>query len=1082
MKRTSPVPVRLKLLYAALAIAVLVAGLPLRALAAPGDITTVAGTGTYGPPGNGGPPASAALQQPDGVAGAPGKLFISEQGNPYDQSSNDVRVVQNGVINIFAGGTIPPSNDGAPATQASISRPLAVIADQAGNLYITDWDRSTIRRVDAATGIITTVAGTASCGNALYTCSSGFAGDGGPATKALLNTPSGLALDKAGNLYIADRDNSRVRKVDASTGVITTVAGGGSPADGLGDNGPATSAQLGLPEGLAVDSAGNLFIGDLNNRVRRVDATTGIITTVAGEGGYGFAGDGGSATAAQLASPGDVSVDSAGDVFIADSGNCRIRKVDASGVISTVAGSAQCGQGGDGGQATSATIGYAGGVRVNAAGELFIADGDIRKVDAHGIISTIAGNGTHGTSGDGGPATKAETDAAGLDLDSAGNVFFPEQSSSRVRRVDAATGIITTVAGGGVGDGLPATSAALSGPRGLATDSSSNLYIADCGDGRVRKVDSSGVMTSVAGGLGEHGLGDGGPATSAALQCPAGVTFGGGAMYIADATDNRVRKVDSSGVISTVAGTGMAGFSGDGGPATAAQLNTPSGVAVDSAGNVYIADLNNNRVRKVDTHGVISTYAGNGASGGGLEGVAATSTPITWPSGLAIAPGGALVIAESGFARVREVNAQGVISTIAGNGIPGYSGDGGPGTSATLDSPRALAYDPSGNLLIADTNNAVIRSVAAGTPPPPPPVTKKTANCGITITQNLTLSSDIGPCPGDGVIIGADGVHLNLNGHTISGSFSHGGNSVGVRATGRQKLDISNGSVTGFDAGVALINGGGNTVRGMTVANNVGNTANSYNSTFGDGILMFSSGGNTVAGNTVAGNGPFDGIAMIGFGADNNLIQNNTVKDTTNTNRPYAPGLGLGITTNPFLGFDRPRTVSVYNNQIVGNVVSNNASAGISTVSNVGGVIRSNIAVHNGYGSPFGFAYPGNGIGVTHLSRATPDTDVVVENNQSINNRISGVDIYGLNNQILSNKADGNGIYDFIDENRDPNNNNMRDCYTNTWSGNQWGTGGISPTCAGAGGSQLPGGTTLPVAPEGPIPQGLGDPPVRMSP
>jgi parallel beta-helix repeat protein len=490
---------------------------------------------------------------------------------------------------------------------------------------------------------------------------------------------------------------------------------------------------------------------------------------------------------------------------------------------------------------------------------------------------------------------------------------------------------------------------------------------------------------------------------------------------------------------------------------------------VDGAGNLYISDLNNNRVRKVDTHGTITTYAGNGNSGGGHDGVPATSSVITWPSGLAIGPGGVLTIAESGFARVREVNAQGIISTIAGNGIPGYSGDGGPGTSATLDSPTAVAYDGAGNLLIADDFNGVIRSVAAGTPPPPPPVTKKTANCGITVTQNLTLADDIGPCPGDGVIIGADGVHLNLNGHTISGNFSHGGNSAGVRATGPQKLDISNGTITGFDAGVALITGGGNTVRGLTVANNVGNMANTFNSTFGDGILMFSSGGNTVAGNVVAGNGPFDGIAMIGFGADNNLIQNNTVTDTPNANRPNFPGLGLGITTNPFLGFDRPRTVSLYGNEVIGNVVSNNASAGISTVSNIGGVIRSNIAKHNGFGSPFGFAYPGNGIGVTHLFRADPHTNTIVENNQAIGNAMDGIDISGLGNQILNNVADGNGgrfagrfRFDLTDENRDPNNNNLRDCYADTWSGNRWGSGGHSPACTGNGGSPLADGSSGP--------------------
>jgi sugar lactone lactonase YvrE len=681
-----------------------------------------------------------------------------------------------------------------------------------------------IRRVDAVTGIMTPFAGAGVCpGNTIYSCTGGHSGDGGPATQALLSYPDAVALDTAGNLYIASLGDLVVRKVDITTGIINTIAGGGIPADGVGDNGPATSAALGYPQAIAVDHAGNLFIADGGlDTIRRVDATTGIITTVAGNGTVGFNGDGIPAASAQLAYPTDVSVDGAGDLFIADIENCRIRKVDTSGIISTVAGSAgyPCApSGGDGGPATSASLDYPVNVHVDSAGELFINEHNhIRKVDTHGIISTFAGTGIFGFSGDGGPATAAEIGGGAIDVDAAGDVLFVDAANVRVRKVDP-SGIITTVAGGGVGDGLAATSAQPKHPRGLATDAAGNLYIADCGDNRVRRVDSSGVITSVAGtAAANHGPADSGPATSARLWCPAGLAFDGG-------------------------------------------------------GNLYIADLNNNRVRRVDTRGTITTYAGNGNSGGGVDGVKATSSPITWPNGLTMGPGGSLVIAESGFARVRQVNAQGIISTVAGNGIPGYSGDGGPGPIATLDNPTAVAYDSSGNLLIADNANRVIRSVAAGTPPPPPPVTKKTANCGMTVTQNLTLADDIGPCPGDGVIIGADGVHLNLNGHTISGTFGHNGNNVGVRATGRQKVDISGGTITGFDAGVAIIDGGGNTVRGLTLANNVGNSANFFNSTFGDGVVIFSSGGNTVAGNTVAGNGPFDGIAMIGFGADNNLIQ-----------------------------------------------------------------------------------------------------------------------------------------------------------------------------------------------------------------
>lgn len=1096
MNGTPAISRRRKVLYAAVVLATVIAGgLPLRAHAAPGDITTVAGTGAFGyhvgSDGDGGPPLSANLHPPYGVATAPGRYYLSQNGcNDCDR----VKVVQNGIINTVAGGTFPPLTDGVAATQTFLFAPETVITDAAGNMYISDRFHNRVRKVDAATGLISTFAGASVCPT-VYTCTTGPSGDGGPATQALIDGPQSLAFDGAGNLYVASTSDLTVRKIDGSTGIITTVAGGGSPPDRLGDNGPATAAFL-APAGLAVDTAGDMYIGDqFNQRVRRVDAGTGIITTVAGDGSPDFGGDGGPATAAHLLYPAGVSLDPAGNVYVADAGNGRIRKVDLTGTISTIAGSGpglfqDCRYSGDGGPATSATMCEPLGVNVGPAGTVYIADsGDdrVRKVDSSGTITTVVGNGVLAFLGDGGPATAAEIDnIVWTSLDPAGDLLVADEGNGRIREVDHTTGIITTVAGGGIGDGLPATSTELNSPRGLAVDAAGNLLIADCGDNRVRKVDSSGIITSIAGTATSHGVGDGGPATSAGLDCPTGLALdSAGNLYIADSIDNRVRRVDPSGVITTVAGTGTTGFSGDGGPATSAQLNQPSGVVLDAAGNLFIADRNNNRVRKVDTTGRITTVAGNGNQGGSVDGVPATSVPIVWPVGIAIGAGGNLAIAESGFARVRSVNAKGIISTIAGNGIPGYSGDGGPGPLATLNEPTGIAYDAGGNLLIADNQNLVIRSVAAGTPPPPPPVTKKTASCGMTVTQNLTLADDIGPCPGDGVIIGADGVHLNLNGHTISGNFSHAGTSVGVRVTGHQKVKISAGTITGFDAGVALISSSSNTLTGLTVANNQGNPV-PYNSVFGDGIVLFFSANNTVAGNTVASNGPFDGIAMLGQSADNNLIQNNTVRDTTNFGHPFNPGLGLGIVTNPFLGFDRPRMISLNANQIVGNTVIGNGSAGISTISNVNGVVRSNLVERNGFESPFGGAYPGNGIGIQNARNATANTNELVEFNQVIGNGRDGIEALSQGNTILDNTGTGNGTgpfhgFDFRDLNRVPV-TYQPTCSTNTWSGNVWGTGGFFPQCASNGGHALSGTQTLPMPMMPPIPEGLGDPPPRQPP
>ena len=342
----------------------------------------------------------------------------------------------------------------------------------------------------AASGDISTVAG----------IGGGFSGDGGPATSAQLKSPSGVAFDSSGNLFIADQFNHRIRKVDTS-GNIGTVAG--TSTQGFsGDEGPATSAQLERPSGVAVDSSGNLFIADLiNNRIRKVD-TSGNISTVAGTSTAGWSGDGGPATSAQLNFPHGVAVDSSGNLFIADSGNHRIRKVDTSGDISTVAGTSTQGFSGDGGPATSARLSEPMGVTVDSSGDLFIADMSnqrIRKVDTSGNISTVTGDGTFAFGGDGGPATSAQMwNPIGVAVDSSGNLFIADTSNHRIRKVDT-SGNISTVAGTGTqgssGDGGPATDARLFAPHDVAFDSSGNLLIADLNNNRIRKVEA--VATAV---------------------------------------------------------------------------------------------------------------------------------------------------------------------------------------------------------------------------------------------------------------------------------------------------------------------------------------------------------------------------------------------------------------------------------------------------------------------------------------------------------------------------------------------------------------------------------------------------------
>jgi sugar lactone lactonase YvrE len=334
-----------------------------------------------------------------------------------------------------------------------------------------------------------------------------------------------------------------------------------------------------------------------------------------------------------------------------------------------------------------------------------------------GIITTIAGNGTLGFSGDGGNATAAQLiNPTGVAVDSVGNVYIADPGTHRIRRVSAA-GVITTVAGNGNpgfnGDGGPAIAAQLNFPLGVAVDSASNLYVVDTGNERIRKVTPEGVISTVAGNGTAGFSGDGGPATAAQLDAQDGVAVdSAGNLYIADSFNFRIRKVTAAGVISTVAGNGTPGYSGDGGPATAAQIGNPTGVAVDSAGNLYFSDVHFHRVRRVTPDGIISTVAGTGTAGFSGDGGPATVAQLNGPVGVAVDAGASLYVADQSNFRIRKVTAAGVISTAAGNGTSGLNLDTGPATAAQLSLPIGVAVDSAGDLYIADPGNFTVRKVS----------------------------------------------------------------------------------------------------------------------------------------------------------------------------------------------------------------------------------------------------------------------------------------------------------------------------------------------------------------------------------
>ena len=591
-------------------------------------------------------------------------------------------------ITTVAGGS-PPSTP-ASAGSVAIGQPRRTAVDSAGNIYFSSANSV----FKLANGVVTLVAGNSRAG---------FSGDGGPAINAQLNTPQGLALDSKGNLYIADSANNRVRVVTG--GIINTFAGTGSFSLGGGpgqnnDGGPAVNGLLHLPMGVAVDSSGNVYIADTaNNSIRKV-TTDGIINTICGDTYPGFSGDTGNAASAEVNHPSDVALDSSGNIYIADTNNARIRQINTKAVINTYAGSGTIGSAGDGALATDTTVAITAPVAltVDSSGNLyFVENGDsrIRKVDTKQIISTIAGTGTAGFSGDGSAASKAQMNfPTGIAIDGSGNLYIADFLNLRVRKIDS-SGNINSVAGNGVlsfsGDGGPALNAQLNAPQGLAVDSAGNLYISDTNNNVVRKVARNGTITTFAG----------------SLNAPRGLAVDSADnVYIADSLNAKVLKVTPGGTVTTVAGSGTPGFGGDGAAASSAQLNLPTGVAVDTAGNLYIADFGNNRIRKVAA-GTITTVAGNGNSGYGGDGGQAVNATLFTPQGVAVDAAGNLYIADTGNWVVRLVTIGGVITTIAGTNSAGFSGDGGPAPRAQLSSPNAIALDALGNIYVADGNNRV---------------------------------------------------------------------------------------------------------------------------------------------------------------------------------------------------------------------------------------------------------------------------------------------------------------------------------------------------------------------------------------
>ena len=569
-------------------------------------------------------------------------------------------------------------------------------------------------------GIITTVAGNGTAG---------FSGDGGKATQAQLSLPSGVVVDDKGNIYISDRSNDRVRVVD-NKGIITTFAGNG--VDGYkGDLGPATQAQLSKPFGLALDKKGNLYIADrVSNRVRKVNPQ-GIITTVAGDGGFFFMGDNGPAYRASLAGPTGIVVDKNGILYIADRNNNRIRSVDTQGMIRTVAGTGQQDYNGEAEMARDTNLYLPFGVALDQDDKLLIIDRShyrIRRINPRsGSIETVAGNGVKMFAGDGGPATGAKLSFPhGIAVDKKGNVIFSDKGHYRIRRISP-DGIIQTIAGtgirGNIGDGLPALKASIYGATSLKLNNKQEMFILSPSGfvSILRKIDEKGMMRKALDTVSKDYLesiskskykGKVQTGELAVITTFSDIAFDlKGNMFISDRLNHQIRKISAQGKITTIAGTGESAYYGDGGPASEAAFRDPSALVTDKEGNLYIADGANNMIRKIDTKGIVTTIAGNGNHENSGDGGPALKAGIRNMDYLAISPAGELHIVGMNSHIVRKVTKDGNIMTVAGKGLQGFFGDGGPATIAMLKSPSAITFDSKGNLYISDMGNNRIRKV-----------------------------------------------------------------------------------------------------------------------------------------------------------------------------------------------------------------------------------------------------------------------------------------------------------------------------------------------------------------------------------
>jgi len=611
------------------------------------------------------------IQSVDGQGGFarfnyPYALAVDAYGNIYiaDSGNNKIRkITPDGLVSTFAGSGIQGYLDGQ-STLARFNSPRGIAIDDSGNVYVAD--NGVIRKITAI-GVST------------------FAGSG-PGTASSIGNPIGLAFDTSGNLYVADEGTNMIKKITPS-GLVSTLAGSSTSGS---SNGKGTAASFFEPSGVTVDDSGNVYVADSYNYMIRKITPGGLVTTLAGSGFPGSTN--GQGTAASFNFPTGVVVDASGNVYVTDSGNNEIRKITPGGLVTVFAGSTTSGH--SDGQGSSASFNNPRDIVIDEAGSLYVADTNndiIRKITSTGLVSTILAGTFWSTDGQGIAASLSGP--KGVAIDGSGNVYVADYLNNEIRKITSG-GFVSTLAGStipGSTDGIGAA-ASFDGPTGVAVDVSGNVYVADAGNNKIRKITPGGLVSTLVG-----------------ISSPQAVAVdASGNVYVSDG--NIIRKITPSGLVSTFAGSGAYGNSN--GQVPAASFFEPQGLAVDTFGNVYVADNYNNDIRKISPGGFVSLLAGSFYSANGNADAQGTYASFSYPVGIAVDDSGNVYVADSGNNEIRKITPGGLVSTLAGSLTSGSVN--GKGSSASFNNPSGVAVDASGNVYVADAGNNEIRKITTG--------------------------------------------------------------------------------------------------------------------------------------------------------------------------------------------------------------------------------------------------------------------------------------------------------------------------------------------------------------------------------